>query len=124
MKYDATVGLGVALRGLKQIPDAQAKYEEAMKILPERGDAYYNMGLLYKDFMTNDPDPKENKKAYAKAKTYFQQYLGKGQGSAEKKEEAKDNIDDCEKTIAALDLAIEQMSQQPPPAPAPAPAPK
>jgi tetratricopeptide (TPR) repeat protein len=123
-KYDATVGLAVALRGQKKIDEAAQLYEEAMTLQPERGDAYYNMGLLWKDFKTNSDDPKTNKNAFTKAKGFFNQFMGKQDADPAKREEAKDNIDACDKNIAALDQAIEIMRNAPPPAPAtPAPAP-
>lgn len=118
-RYDATIGLGVAVRGAKKIDEAEKLYNDAKGLLPERGDAYYNLGLLYKDFKTNAQDPKTNKDAFVKAKGFFNQYLSK-QGAAEKREEAKDNIESCDKNINALDQAIQIMAQQPP-APAPAP---
>ena len=137
-RYDATVGLGVALRGQKKIDDAAGLYEEAMKMQPERGDAYYNMGLLWKDFKTNSDDMKANKQSFIKAKGYFNQFMGKSDAQPDKREEAKDNLDSCDKNIAALDQAIENAANAPPPppptpaappagakpAPTPAPAPK
>ncbi len=123
-RYNATIGLGVAVRGLKKTDEAARLYEEAKGQIPERGDAYYNLGLLWKDFKTDSTDPKVNKEAFVKAKGYFNQYLSK-QGSSEKREEAKDNIESCDKNITALDQAIQIMAQQPPqPAPKPAPPPK
>jgi tetratricopeptide (TPR) repeat protein len=117
-RYDATIGLAVALRGQKKIDEAAKLYEDALTMSPERGDAYYNMGLLWKDFKTNSDDPKTNKNAFIKAKGYFNQFMGKSDADSEKREEAKDNIDSCDKNIAALDQAIEIMRNQPPPAPA------
>ena len=61
--YTATIGLGIALRGLNDLDGAEAQYKKAQQIDPQRGDAYYNMGVLYKDFRankTNDPDPRSN----------------------------------------------------------------
>lgn len=123
VRYDATVGLGVALRGQKKIDEAAAMYEAAMKLMPERGDAYYNMGVLWKDYKTNEPDAKSNKAAYIRAKGFFQQYLSKADAKGDKRKEAQDNIEDCDKYVAQLDQAIQQMESAPPPPPQPAPAP-
>src|SRR5262249_15176411 len=68
--YAALVGLGVALRGQAtvlrsagqqdkfalKIDDAEKSYRGAIEIDRNRPDAYYNLGLLYKDYRTNDPD--------------------------------------------------------------------
>jgi tetratricopeptide (TPR) repeat protein len=131
-KYDATIGLGVAVRGQKKIDEAAKLYDDAMKLEGDRGDAYYNLGLLWKDFKTDSPDPKVNRASFAKAKGYFNQFLTKQDITADARDEAKDNIDSCDKNITALDQAIQAMANAPPeppptpasqPAPGPAPAP-
>ena len=45
--YDAMVGLGIALRGLKDLDGAEAAYKKAKSTSTrKRGDAYYNLGVL------------------------------------------------------------------------------
>lgn len=121
--YEATNGLGVALRGLKKIDDAERSYNDAIQISAERGDAYYNLGLLWKDFRTNDADMGKNKAAYRKAKDYFQRYLAKSDAVGERRQDAQDNIEDCDKYVTALEQAIQLQEATPPAPPAPPPTP-
>src|SRR5205807_1975908 len=51
--YDAFIGLGLALRGSGDFPGAEEQYNKAMKLDSNRGEAYYNLGVLYKDFKAN-----------------------------------------------------------------------
>jgi len=129
--YDATIGLGVALRGnatvlraqgavpesAKKIDEAEQTYQAAMAINNKRGDAYYNLGLLYKDYRTNDTDLKKQIEAYRKAKNFFTDYLARAEGSDPKRKEAEGHVSDCDKTIAALNQAIQIQGSSPPPAP-------
>ncbi len=127
--YDATIGLGVALRGLNDLDGSEAQYKKALSIDPSRGDAYYNLGVLYKDFRANkqnDPDQvqalRKSVAVYKQAKEFFNQFLGKAASSADKNE-AKENIKDCDKVVKQLEQfadALAKMPKQPAPAPAPA----
>jgi tetratricopeptide (TPR) repeat protein len=120
--YDATIGLGVAQRGLNDLDGAEASYKKAQGLDGGRGDAYFNLGVLYKDFRaTKQSDMKASINMYNQAKEFFNQFLGK-QGSQADKEEAKDNIKDCDKVTKQLQNFITQQANNPPP-PAPAPAP-
>jgi len=126
--YDAAIGLGVAQRGLNELDGAEASYKKAMGIDSTRGDAYFNLGVLYKDFRANkqnDPDQvkalRKSVDVYRQAKDFFQQFLNKS-GSQKDKDEAKENIKDCEKVMKQLDTFATQLANQPKqPAPAPAP---
>jgi tetratricopeptide (TPR) repeat protein len=130
--YEATIGLGVALRGLNDLEGSEAMYKKAQQIDPQRGDAYFNLGVLYKDFRANkqnDPDQvqalRKSVAVYRQAKEFFNQFLGK-QGSQADKEEAKENIKDCDKVVKQLEQfanALANQPKQPAPAPTPAPAP-
>ena len=76
--YDAVIGLGIAQRGLKDLDGAEASYKRAMKLNGKKGDAYYNLGVLYYSFRANASDDlKASLAAYKKARGYYQQYLGK-----------------------------------------------
>jgi tetratricopeptide (TPR) repeat protein len=118
--YTALIGLGVAQRGLKDIDGAEATYKRAAELAPDRGEAFFNLGVLWKDFRTNDSDQKKVRDAYKTAKGYFQQYLSKRDAAGEKKKEAQDNIEDCDKAVTTLDQVIQQMEEQPAPEPTPA----
>jgi Tfp pilus assembly protein PilF len=119
--YDAKIGMGVALRGERKIDEAETAYKEAMQLNKDRGDAYFNLGVLWKDFRTNDADQKKNREAYRTAKGYFRDYLTKADAKGDKKKDAQDYIEDCDKAIATLDQVINQMENAPPPEPTPAP---
>src|SRR5262249_38476779 len=108
---------------------SEAQYKKAKDINPQRGDAYYNLGVLYKDFRANkqkDNDPVKALRAsqgvYKQAREFFQQFLDK-EGTANDKSEAKNNIGDCEKVVKQLDQAIVNLQNAPPPPPAPPAAP-
>jgi tetratricopeptide (TPR) repeat protein len=123
--YDAIIGLGIAMRGLGDLDGAEAQYKKAQGVDPKRGAAYYNLGVLYKDFKankTNDPDPikalQASQTVYKQAREFFQQSLDK-EGDAADKQEAKNNIGDCDKVVKQLDSAITSLKNAPPPTPAP-----
>src|SRR5690606_30857530 len=117
--YDATIGLGIAMRGLNDLDGAEAAYKKAMSIDPQRGDAYFNLGVLYKDFRANkqnDPDQikalRMSVQVYKQAKEFFNQFLNK-QGSQADKNEAKENIKDCDKVIKQLEQFADMLAKQP-----------
>ncbi len=132
-RYDALVGLGVALRGEatvlraagnnadfgKKIDEAEGSYSQALKADGKRGDAYYDLGLLYKDYRTNDADLSKNVAQYQKAKQYFQDYLSRAMPDDTKRLDAQGHIQDCDKYVEAINNS---MKSQPTPAPAPPPA--
>jgi tetratricopeptide (TPR) repeat protein len=118
--YEATIGLGVALRGLNDLDGAEAAYKKAQSLDPQRGDAYFNLGVLYKDFRANKQNDPDQIKAlrmsvavYKQAKEFFNQFLGK-QGSQADKNEAKENIKDCDKVIKQLEQFADMLAKQPP----------
>jgi tetratricopeptide (TPR) repeat protein len=49
--YDARIGLGVALRGLRRFAEARAQWEAARTIAPERPEAWYDLGLLHQEHL-------------------------------------------------------------------------
>ena len=122
--YDAIIGLGVAQRGLGDLAAAEASYKKAKDLDPQRGEAYFNLGVLYKDFRASkEADLKSSQQTYRTAKAFFVEYKGKS-GSPEDKEEADQNIKDCDKVIKQIDDFIKNMAAMPPMPPTPpAPAP-
>jgi tetratricopeptide (TPR) repeat protein len=69
--YDAVIGLGAALRGLNQTEEARTRYEAAIQIDANRPEAYFNLGILYQDYMSGGvPDMN-------RAKGYYEQFLAK-----------------------------------------------
>ncbi len=111
--YDAQLGLGIAQRGLGKLSEAEAAYKKAIELDTQRGEAYFNLGILYKDFYANQAkDLKESKKAYEVAREHFRGYLAKAGISAESKQDAQDNVADCDKIIKQLDEIIQAGEQQ------------
>lgn len=74
--YDARVGLGAALRGLNDAEGAKKQYEEAKGIAGGRAEAYFNLGILYQDFMSGSVGDMKQ------ALTYYDQFVQRAQGNA------------------------------------------
>jgi tetratricopeptide (TPR) repeat protein len=100
--YDAYIGLGIALRGLKDLDGAEAQYKKAKDIDPRRGDAYYNLGVLYKDFRASkNTDLGASIGTYKQAKEFFQQFMTMQAEQADKNE-AKEQIALIDKTVTQI----------------------
>jgi tetratricopeptide (TPR) repeat protein len=124
--YAALVGLGVALRGqatvlrsagqadrfAKKIDDSESMYKAAMDADKNRADAYYNLGLLYKDYRTNDADQSKNIAQYRKAKGYFQDYLSRADKDDPKRAEATGHMQDCDKYVDILSKVAQDQGTQ------------
>lgn len=111
--YEAQIGLGIAQRGLGKLAEAEASYKKSIELDPQRGEAYFNLGVLYKDFHANQAkDLKDSKKAYEVSREHFRAYLAKGGAKGEAKQDAEDNIADCDKIIKQLDEIIQATAQQ------------
>jgi hypothetical protein len=90
---------------------------------PKRGDAYFNLGILYKDFRASkESDLKAMQNTVKIGKGFFQDFMGKD-GSADDKQEAQENIKVIDKLVKQLDDAMKMQASQPPPPPPPAPTP-
>ena len=113
--YDAHIGLGVAQRGLNDLDGAEASYNKAKQLDGKRGESYFNLGVLYKDFRAaKESDLRASQTAYRTARDYFKEFLNKD-GSKDDKEEAKANIEDCDKVIKQLEDFIKASAAQPAP---------
>jgi tetratricopeptide (TPR) repeat protein len=117
--YDAAIGLGNALRGLKDFDSAEAQFKKAIKTDGKRGEAYYNLGILYKDFRATKQGPQESLVTYKTAKQYFQDFQGK-QADPKDVAEAKEQVALIEKTVKQTERFLATMANQPAPTPAPA----
>ena len=118
--YEALIGLGIALRGQatvaraagktgdfdSKIKEAEDTYNKAIAVDKNRPDAYYNLGLLYKDYRTNSEDQSKNIAQYRRAKQYFQDYLARVDKSDEKRDDAQGHIQDCDKYVDILTKAM------------------
>ncbi len=102
--YEALIGLGVAQRGLGDLDKAEENYNAAKKVDSRAGDAYFNLAVLYKDFRANKAtDLASAKTNYETARKYFREFLSKQGISKDDREEAQENIKDCEKVMKQLD---------------------
>lgn len=110
--YDAVIGLGNALRGLNDFPGAEREYKKAMGIDGRRGEAFYNLGVLYKDFRATKEQPQESIVTYNTAKKYFQDFQTK---KADPKDiaEAKEQVALINKTVAQTEKFLQSMANQP-----------
>ncbi len=105
--YDALIGLGYAQRGLRKFPDAESTYNKASQIDGSRGAAYFNLGVLYKDFKAaKEGDLRKSQELYRQAQKYFRQYVSKKDVTTAGKKEAEANISDCTKSIKQLETYI------------------
>lgn len=73
--FEAQLGLAIALRGLEKKPEAEAAYLKAKELQPNRPETYYDLGILYQDFMSGTVDDMN------KAKAFYDQFVAKA-GSA------------------------------------------
>lgn len=75
--YEAQLGLAIALRGLEQKQEAEAAYLKAKELQPNRPETYYNLGILYQDFMSGTADDMN------KAKGFYDQFVSKAGNAPE-----------------------------------------
>jgi tetratricopeptide (TPR) repeat protein len=126
--YDALIGLAVANRGLNDLAGAESSYTKAKELDPQRGEAFFDLGVLYKDFLAaKETDLTASSDRYKTAKDYFKQFLGKKGIKPADKEEAEENIKDCDKVIKSLadyQKMLKDNPPQPEPTPEPTPAPE
>ena len=87
--YDAVIGLGTALRGLENFPEAQAQYERAKQLDSKRPEAYFNLGVLYQDYMSGSVADLK------KAKSYFKEFLQRAGSRPEFRSSVQDVNNRC-----------------------------
>jgi Flp pilus assembly protein TadD len=105
--YEAAIGLGVALRGGKKIPEAEAQYNEAQKLDPSNPSSYFNLGLLYQEYMDGQ------KPTLQKAQGYYRQFLSKANQSTPSnlQKEAEKRIKDIDEIYVALEEAAKMQAE-------------
>ncbi len=92
-----------SVRKPKLLGDAEANYKKAMRVDNQRPGAYFNLGVLYKDFRANAVgDLKASQNAYRTAQKYFEDFLNKKGVRKSDRKEALDSIKDCKKIIRQL----------------------
>lgn len=75
--YDAWLGLGAALRGLNRIDDAMAAYQRAQQIDANRPESYFNVALIYSDYMGGTREQR------TQAQEQFRQFAQRARGRPE-----------------------------------------
>jgi tetratricopeptide (TPR) repeat protein len=90
--FDALIGLGVALRGLGRLDEAEARYAEAREREPERPEPDFNLGVLYQDFRSGSASDMQS------ARAHFQRFLDKARGHADYDEAVAEVTRRCEPT--------------------------
>ena len=140
--FDATIGMGVAMRGQRKSDESESWYNKALALDPKNCGVFYNMGLLYQDYKSGSPEDMK------KGQDLYNKYLTCGRTDPEHQTDAKRRIKDIDDTFKALaeakkleeELKIQMKEMErmqkiqeeqakaagaapPPPAPAPAAAP-
>ncbi|MBW2731977.1 MAG: tetratricopeptide repeat protein [Deltaproteobacteria bacterium] len=75
MKVDATIGLGVALRGQRKFKEAMAKYQVAQGLQPQNDSIAYNMGILVQDYLFDASNPATAIEQLQKALRFLERYV-------------------------------------------------
>jgi tetratricopeptide (TPR) repeat protein len=94
--FDATIGMGVALRGQRRIDEAEQWYAKAKQLDARNCAVAYNLGVLYQDYKSG-AEPELNK-----AKGLLQDFLSCGRADREKISDAQRRIKDIDDTFKAL----------------------
>lgn len=94
---DATIGMGVALRGQRKPDEAESWYNKALQIDPKSCGVFYNLGLLYQDYKSgSEADLK-------KAQEIYNKYLACGRTDTEHVADSKRRIKDIDDTFKAIE---------------------
>ena len=102
VKFSATVGLGVALRGQRKFDEAMTQYKAAEKIRPDAsGDVAYNKGILIQDYTFDASDPQKGIDTLNKARGLLQQYLSSGKDKSQARD-ARRRIKNIKQMVKAL----------------------
>ncbi len=87
--YDARIGLGIALRGLRRLDEAREHYEHARRLDPGRPEAWYNLGILHQDHLGGTVED------YERATTYFEAFVAKAEGDPDYSEAVEEVVRCC-----------------------------
>ena len=105
--FEASIGLGVALRGNKKIDEAESQYNPAKGLDPSQGASYFNLGLLYQEYKDGQ------KPSLQKAQDYYRQFLGHASGGTSQSlvKEAEKRIKDIDEIYVALEEAAKMQAE-------------
>jgi len=111
--YDAVVGLGVAQRGMGKISNAESSYNRAMKLDSSRGEAYFNMAVLYKDFRASKATQVDKVMGlYKTSLKYFRQFRTKKGITKASKAETDESVEKIQKTLKSLEGVKKALEMQ------------
>ena len=110
VRYSATVGLGVALRGQRKFDQAMAQYKAAEKIDSSNADIYYNMGILVQDYTFDAANPGKGIGQLREASGYLNRYLSAARDKTQV-EDARRRIKNINEMIPMLQEQQRMMSQ-------------
>ena len=96
---EATIGMGVALRGQRKNDEAESWYKKVLQIDAKYCGALYNLGLVYQDYKTGSPDDMN------KGKDFYNKYISCERTDKEHIEDARRRIKDIDDTFKALEEA-------------------
>lgn len=96
---EATVGMGIALRGQRKNDEAESWYKKVLQIDAKYCGALYNLGLVYQDYKTGSPDDMN------KGKDFYNKYIACERTDKEHIEDARRRIKDIDDTFKALEEA-------------------
>lgn len=105
--FDATVGMGVALRGQRKSDDAEQWYNKALqsqvdpkmepRLEAKKCGVLYNLGLLYQDYKNGSPEDMN------KGKDFFNKFMACEKTDQEHITDSKRRIKDIDDTFKALE---------------------
>lgn len=104
MKYEATVGLGVAFRGERKFEQAMTQYKAAQQLDSKQVAILYNMGILVLDYLFDPTDPKKGLQQLEQARGLLQQFADSSQ--------RKTKIRDAERRIRNIDEMVPMLREQ------------
>lgn len=94
---DATMGMGVAMRGQRKIDEAENWYKKAIALDAKNCGVLYNLGLLYQDYKSGGTDDMN------KGKDFFNKFISCERGDKDHLDDAKRRIKDIDDTFKALE---------------------
>jgi tetratricopeptide (TPR) repeat protein len=107
---DATIGMGVAMRGQRKADESEQWYNKALQLDSKNCGVIYNLGLLYQDYKSGSPEDMK------KGQDLYNKYLACGRTDPEHAADAKRRIKDIDDTFKALEeqkkLEAELKAQQ------------
>ena len=97
---DATIGLGVALRGQRKYDEAEQMYKKAQELDGKNCAIPYDLGVLYQDYKTTADNGN-----LREAQKYYGQFVSCGKADQKKLQDAQQRSKDIDATFVAIEEA-------------------